>query len=152
MRWRELHSGKNKYVSSFNEYMEPCLWTVEVEEASPPPFTIFCFISFLSSFFSPLLCSNVLFSIYLPAPFCSVSNLPWRFDCSKPREDFLGRFWRREASGTGCGRLVANVHSAHVLHMHAHTHRYKVQWFSLCRLCKLLLNNAVILTHWIKSL
>lgn len=136
-------------MNTWNRVCERWRW----RRRPPPPLSLFSVsFHFFLPFFPPLLCSNVLFSIYLPAPFCSVSNLPWRFDCSKPREDFLGRFWRREASGTGCGRLVANVHSAHVLHMHAHTHRYKVQWFSLCRLCKLLLNNAVILTHWIKSL
>lgn len=47
------------------------------EEALSPLF----YVSFLFR-------SHVLFSVYLSALFCSVSSLPWGFDCQRPREDF----------------------------------------------------------------
>ena len=62
---------------------------------------IFCFIFSPQSFLLP--CFSLRLSVLSPAYHGDlIARGPGRI---------LGRFWRREASGTGCGRLVANIHT-----------------------------------------
>lgn len=69
-------------------------------------------VSFLFLNFFLLPCFTLCLSVLSPA---------YRGDLiARGPGRILGRFWRREAGGTSCGRLVANVHT------YTYTQRYSV--------------------------
>lgn len=97
-----------------------CLWVSdsgemrERERESLSPLTIFLF----HFFFAPMFYSPSI------SPLCSVLSPAYSGDViARGPGRILGRFRRREASGTVSGRLKANIHPHKHTHICAHTHR-----------------------------
>ena len=119
------HVRRGELVTSLNAYVELCVAYVcvcvcvcvckaekEEEERGFPPPLFFLFHFFLAVLFR----SHVLLS---PVYLCSVLSPAYSGDLiARGPGRILGRFWRREPSGTGCGRRVASIHT----HTRTYTH------------------------------
>lgn len=105
-------------VTSLYAYVEPCCFLsicvrkrVRERESSPPPAPPEHFLFHFSS--TPMSYSASISALSLTSSGGLIAGGPGRI---------LGKFWRREASGTGSGRLQANVHPR----KHTHTHSSSV--------------------------